>query len=510
MCMLMMDEDHFESMLIAKSNIWMAFEGNTHDLGSIEEETDKTKTLHRSLLKNSVQCLETTSRFLATPSHLTSDGVKISKTASERSRLERNPRRFSRATASKTLRRRALLGYCKTPYELQNPYQVFGVVAWGIVRDENPIRTLKGYSKPSHEGYRNIIEIPVGNNVVPLRSDTIWLVQNGCSFHKLLSEDPNQHLKDFLKLVDLLDLDVANREMMRLNLFQFSLHDQAGNWLERLPTRSISTHNTTENLWAYTNVASIDHHKKEELQSKGIKSPSKLLTAKYLSQSTLDEQNRNSSSPKHIYFINSIVILNKEREAREEENVRPNVAIGQDRNITIKAKRKLKRKVERSLRKRLKKKLKRKRTTTQNTSTRFPQLNYYWIMSEGLKSRKKPSNREKINNFIERVKGLKVFVGNFTYECDFVMLEDTNSVIDPYLGGMVLGRPFIKETGLVYDKDEGTVTFKKEGEKIIFKMPHKMEMFKHIDKDILKTDNILSFIMTGDDGNQKKLTTQAI
>ncbi|GJW07631.1 MAK10-like protein [Tanacetum coccineum] len=82
--------------------------------------------------------------------------------------------------------------------------------------DENPIRTLGDYSKPSHEGYRNTIELPKGNNVVPLRSDTIRLVQNGCSFHGLWSEDPNQHLKDFLKLVDSLDLDVANRERTRL------------------------------------------------------------------------------------------------------------------------------------------------------------------------------------------------------------------------------------------------------------------------------------------------------
>ncbi|GJZ42972.1 MAK10-like protein [Tanacetum coccineum] len=107
--------------------------------------------------------------------------------------------------------------------------------------DENPIRTLGDYSKPSHEGYRNTIELPVGNNVVPLRSDTIRLVQNGCSFHGLRSEDPNQHLKDFLKLVDSLDLDGENRERTRLRLFQFSLRDQASNWLERLPAGSITT-----------------------------------------------------------------------------------------------------------------------------------------------------------------------------------------------------------------------------------------------------------------------------
>nr|GEY10416.1 MAK10-like protein [Tanacetum cinerariifolium] len=73
--------------------------------------------------------------------------------------------------------------------------------------DANHIRTLGAYWKPSHEGYRNTIKLPVGNNVVPLRSDTIRLVQNGCSFHGLQSEDPNQHRKDFLKLVDSLDLD---------------------------------------------------------------------------------------------------------------------------------------------------------------------------------------------------------------------------------------------------------------------------------------------------------------
>nr|GFA66373.1 MAK10-like protein [Tanacetum cinerariifolium] len=57
-------------------------------------------------------------------------------------------------------------------------------------------------------------------------------------------------------------------------------------------------------------------------------------------------------------------------------------------------------------------------------------LNYYWIMSEGFKLKRKPSNPEKIINFIGRIKGLKVSVGLFTYECDFVMLEDITSAID--------------------------------------------------------------------------------
>ncbi|GJW13582.1 hypothetical protein Tco_0017715 [Tanacetum coccineum] len=107
--------------------------------------------------------------------------------------------------------------------------------------DKNYIRTLGDYSKPSHDGYRITFELPVRNNVVPLRSDTIRLVQNGCSFHRLRSEDSNEHLKEFLKLVDSLDLDSENRERTRLRLFYFSLRDQANNWLERLPAGSITT-----------------------------------------------------------------------------------------------------------------------------------------------------------------------------------------------------------------------------------------------------------------------------
>ncbi|GKE07403.1 hypothetical protein Tco_1399421 [Tanacetum coccineum] len=83
------------------------------------------------------------------------------------------------------------------------------------MRDENPICTLGDYSKPSHKGFRNTIELLIGNSVVPLLSDTIRLVQNGCSFHGLRSEDPNQHPKDFLKLVDSLDLEGGRLRKLR-------------------------------------------------------------------------------------------------------------------------------------------------------------------------------------------------------------------------------------------------------------------------------------------------------
>nr|GEV23895.1 hypothetical protein [Tanacetum cinerariifolium] len=65
----------------------------------------------------------------------------------------------------------------------QDPHQVFGAAAppWKL----KSMSVLLEITLDLHEGYRNTIELLDGNNVVPLRSDTIQLVQNGCSFHGL-------------------------------------------------------------------------------------------------------------------------------------------------------------------------------------------------------------------------------------------------------------------------------------------------------------------------------------
>ncbi|GJR88170.1 hypothetical protein Tco_0212181 [Tanacetum coccineum] len=55
---------------------------------------------------------------------------------------------------------------------------------------------------------------------------------------------------------------------------------------------------------------------------------------------------------------------------------------------------------------------------------------------------------------------------------------------------MVFGRPFIDETGLVYNEEEGTVIFKQGDEKIMFKMPHTMKMFEQTRLMGLSTDSI--------------------
>ncbi|GJZ39669.1 zf-CCHC domain-containing protein [Tanacetum coccineum] len=91
--------------------------------------------------------------------------------------------------------------------------------------------------------------------------------------------------------------------------------------------------NTVGNPTAQMNFTSTNDSTKEELQGKGIKSPSKLLSLKYLSHSSLIKQNRNPSSPKYVHFINSIIILNKEDGAKKEGNVKSDSAFARFNTI---------------------------------------------------------------------------------------------------------------------------------------------------------------------------------
>ncbi|GJZ08010.1 hypothetical protein Tco_0542293 [Tanacetum coccineum] len=73
------------------------------------------------------------------------------------------------------------------------------------------------------------------------------------------------------------------------------------------------------NSMAPKSIAAISHDKREELRKKGIKSPSKLLSPKYLSPASIKELNKNPSSPKRVHFVNSIVILSTDSDTEEED-----------------------------------------------------------------------------------------------------------------------------------------------------------------------------------------------
>ncbi|GJT21430.1 zinc finger, CCHC-type containing protein [Tanacetum coccineum] len=161
--------------------------------------------------------------------------------------------------------------------------------------DENLICTLGDYSKPSHEGYRNTIELPEGNNVVPLRSDTIRLVQNGCSFHGFWFEDPNQHLKDFLKLVDSLDLDQDPSPHGRI-LLLVSLHNSFHReGLQNSEMTSLCCNNIKESLSLKHGLVLRTYSKKSLIMASIFGSKSK--SSMTMSIPSLDEPSINRPVP---------------------------------------------------------------------------------------------------------------------------------------------------------------------------------------------------------------------
>ncbi|GKB66537.1 MAK10-like protein [Tanacetum coccineum] len=292
------------------------------------------------------------------------------------------------------------------------------------------------------------------------------------------------------------------------------------------------------NSMAPKSITTISHDEREELRKKGIKSPSKLLSPKYLSPAFINELNKNLSSLKRVRFVNSIVILSTDSDIEEEDVSSTNAS---DLNLggMVKGKEGVKKqdKEENEMETDMEVdeviKEEEREFETDEENPRPPWVKariragspnnikiscmvghifkkhayidlespinimsrrqYNQIMTYELKSRQKPSNPNKISNFVGRIRGLKIFIGSFAYECDFMILEDTTSIIDHHLGEMVFGRPFIDETGLVYNKERGTVMFEQNDEKITFKMPHTMEIFRQTKLMGLSTDSIPPF-----------------
>ena len=93
---------------------------------------------------------------------------------------------------------------------------------------ENDIpKCLKDYSSPTPRGFANAIVFPNEHTDGVLRAADVWLVQSVCKFHGSKSEDPLQHIKDFLKIVDTIHADGATKNTSRLRFFPFTLQDKA-------------------------------------------------------------------------------------------------------------------------------------------------------------------------------------------------------------------------------------------------------------------------------------------
>ncbi|GJT11677.1 hypothetical protein Tco_0858719 [Tanacetum coccineum] len=304
------------------------------------------------------------------------------------------------------------------------------------MEDENPIRTLGDYSKPNHGGYRNTIKLPVGNNVVPLRSDTIRLVKMDAHSTGIWKECAA--------------------------LFQFSLRDQANNWLKRLPAGSITTWEdlTTVSIGPHDTQYCMDDFEQAYIDYASLRvneMGGKRFTLNYGPRNFNDAANTWKKKP-NINWARSQTFTNP-----------------QSGSISVHSS---------SYQMRLEKALLDFNSNQEKRKLHGPQehcINQS-RRNKGAVIRKKTSHQPTYADTTS--------VNRHGSKRDFMILEDTTSIIDRCLGEMVFGRLFIDETGLVYNKEEGTVMFKQGNEKIKFKMPHTMEIFKQTRLIGASTDSI--------------------
>ncbi|GJS34358.1 hypothetical protein Tco_0532740 [Tanacetum coccineum] len=160
-------------------------------------------------------------------------------------------------------------------------------------------------------------------------------------------EDPEQAFVEYASSHnnDALD-DFDCHQEKRLSHLRTQLEQQQDNMIGKINLLWITVSEklndapipeSTGNSMASKNTASISHIERENLRRKGIKSPSKLFSLKYLSPASIIELNKNPSAPKRIHFVNSIIILSEESEAEEGETT-TNITPEHDHNITKEAK----------------------------------------------------------------------------------------------------------------------------------------------------------------------------
>ncbi|GJY65097.1 hypothetical protein Tco_0466557 [Tanacetum coccineum] len=80
---------------------------------------------------------------------------------------------------------------------------------------------------------------------------------------------------------------------------------------------------------------------------------------------------------------------------------------------------------------------------------------YNWILRRKLNPKDDPNRG--VSNFTGRIKGMHVFIGNFTYVIDFMIVEDICSIIDPR-----------------------SSEIHKQNQEIAYKMPHKIEQYNSL------------------------------
>ena len=90
------------------------------------------------------------------------------------------------------------------------------------------------------EEYFVVRQPPIEANKFELKLALIIMVQQH-QFTDHHSEDPNEHLGRFMRMVNTMKLNGVRLDVIKLQLFPFSLRDVAATWFNSLPMGSVNT-----------------------------------------------------------------------------------------------------------------------------------------------------------------------------------------------------------------------------------------------------------------------------
>nr|GEV56233.1 retrotransposon Orf1 [Tanacetum cinerariifolium] len=385
--------------------------------------------------------------------------------------------------------------------------------------DANLMRTPGDYSQPSHEGYRNTIELPEGNNVVPLRSDTIrtvklynnimmfqqhqreslsksWtrfkdLLQNApCHGNDLWLQVPflydhvtpaisgpydTQYCMENLEqafveytssrtdeargkwytfkpeqnnLGDIYNPSWKSHPNLRLSKFEADFKQQQSEMTNKIDT--VLKAITDRMAGALPSDTVDDSHIEEPDvgENAGVGESKGEYCDIFLTSSELAYHNYLMCGPIPPIFLRNPIIIEGCL-----SNLKVSCNIGHVH-------------VEKAY------------INLNSPLNVMTQMLYNWIMRRKLDPRENTNGG--VNNFTGRIKGTHVFVGNFTYVIDFMIIEDISSIIDPRLSQVVLETPFVEISHMTHNAPEGVVRFTNGTYEIAYKMPHKIKQYNSL------------------------------
>ncbi|GJV80536.1 hypothetical protein Tco_1516406 [Tanacetum coccineum] len=350
--------------------------------------------------------------------------------------------------------------------------------------DANPIRTLRDYSRPSHKGYGNTIELPERNNVVPLQSNIIRLV-------KAISLPQDVPSTSDCRLIELknqvkrsMEAHLAPKQLVQVNKItslceicsgphdtQYCMENPEQAFVEYASSRT----NEAGGKW-YTF--------KPEQNNLGLVSNFMASQDARLSKFEADFKQQQSEMTNKIDTVLKAIIDRVTRALSSDTVKKPKLNVNStslvlstwdDGDVTF---------IE--IIKKNDDSCKEKPKVGEKAGVGELEVDYFdiFLTRSELAYHKKLDPREditrRVNNFTRRIKEMHVFVGNFSYVIDFRIVEDISSIIDPSLSQLVLGKPFVEISNITHDPPEGVVRFTNGTDEIAYKMPHKIEQYNSL------------------------------